>query len=111
MILRDDAIEAVGDAPKSVGTVAVRNNFPQNVVKSPYRAREVPQNQNVVICQLIAGVVFVQVSGGDMTTANSSAVDQAQIVKLSDHWINAIRNKDVEAACPTTLRMSRCSIS
>ena len=33
-----------------------------------------------------------------MTTANSSAVDQAQIVKLIDHWVSAVRNKDVEAS-------------
>ena len=33
-----------------------------------------------------------------MTTANSSAVDQAQIVKLIDDWVDAIRNRDVEAS-------------
>lgn len=33
-----------------------------------------------------------------MTTANSSAVDQAQIVKLIDHWVDAIRNRDAEAS-------------
>jgi uncharacterized protein (TIGR02246 family) len=33
-----------------------------------------------------------------MTTANSSAVDQAQIVKLIDHWVNATRNRDVEGS-------------
>jgi uncharacterized protein (TIGR02246 family) len=33
-----------------------------------------------------------------MTTAHSPALDQAQIVKLTDHWANAIRDKDVDAA-------------
>ncbi len=32
-----------------------------------------------------------------MITAINPAIDQAQIVKLMDHWANAIRTRDVEA--------------
>src|SRR5579863_6302522 len=32
-----------------------------------------------------------------MTGLNSSAIDQTQIVKLIDHWANAVRAKDVDA--------------
>jgi ketosteroid isomerase-like protein len=32
-----------------------------------------------------------------MTTASNEVIDQAQIVKLIDHWVDAIRSKDVDA--------------
>ena len=32
-----------------------------------------------------------------MITAINPAIDQAQLVKLMDHWANAIRTKDVAA--------------
>jgi uncharacterized protein (TIGR02246 family) len=32
------------------------------------------------------------------TIAHSPAIEQAHVVKLMDHWVNAIRTKDVDAA-------------